>query len=218
MSAVADAVRGGRRVAAPIVYTLAARLEQVPPDELRDDPATAAFVLRSAQALFDLALVVNRFGPAADPDVAVDVVARLVEELRGSAEVVGVVAHGATGEGCAKQARRYAEAGAASVLVTVDGDPDVIEPGALAELANICRFYAIPSVLHAPRGTVGAPALDLVLGPAELIPAALFTRPPGPDASSWASRPGLLLTDDEVPAEADVEAVTAWTSLLGGTR
>ena len=32
----------------------------------------------------------------------------------------------------------------------------------------------------------------------------------------WAGRPGLVLTDDDVPADADPETVTAWVELLGG--
>ena len=102
MSALAVAVRGGRPgLAAPIIYRLASRLEQVPDKEMREDPVTAAFVLRGAQNLFGLPFVVNHFESGLELDdaalgVAIDVAGRLAAELRGVAGVIGVLTGPAT--------------------------------------------------------------------------------------------------------------------------
>lgn len=48
-------------VFAPIVYRLAAHLDQLSVEEMLEDPAAAAYVLRNAQKLFDLPMVVNHF-------------------------------------------------------------------------------------------------------------------------------------------------------------
>jgi len=253
----------GPALAAPIVYRLAARLEQVPVQELLEDPATAAFVLRSAQDLFGLPLVVNHFqlgleveapgaplardglglpapGQAVDAPLsagtadsellaaAVDVVARLSSELRGSAQVLGVLTGPATlaallggsldgvPELYAVMARRYAEAGAAGVLLAErPGSDEAVAAGTLAELANICRYYSVGSILLAPSAAAPAGPVDLALGTADVLPAELLRRLPQDDAGRWSGRHGLLLTSGEVPADADPGTVTAWIDLLG---
>lgn len=262
-----SALRGtGPGLVAPIVYRFAARLEQVDLEEMLEDGATAAFVLRSAQGLFGLPLVVNHHqlgleleahggalrrdghglplaGPAdgaglsadtADAPVlrtAVDVAARLARELRGTAPVLGVLTGPATlallrggeitgvGELYATMARRYAEAGVAGVLLAeLPGAPALADRnGTLTELANICRFYNIASILLAPAGDGSPGPVDLVLPADEALPAEALTRPPGDAAAApWSGRRGLVLTAGEVPADADPEAVTAWVDLLGG--
>lgn len=45
----------------PIVYRLAARLEQVEIEEMIEDPATAAYVLRNVQRLFGLPAIFNHY-------------------------------------------------------------------------------------------------------------------------------------------------------------
>lgn len=217
MNPVEDAVRGRSQLVVPIVYRLAARLEQVPLDEMATDPATAAFVLRAAQSLFGLRVVVNVFTPGfetdeAQLDVAVDVLARLVAELRGEADVVGVL----TGPGTlgdpnrdlyAKNARRYADVGAAAVLVAERPDAGAGDPGVLGELANICRYFTVPSILLAPGSRAASDApVDLVLGGDDVLPAAAFAAAP----ADVPARAGLLLTDDDLPAETDPEVLTAW--------
>lgn len=234
MSTLAAAVRGGRPgLAAPIVYRLAARLEQVPADEMRNDPATAAFVLRNVQSLFGLPFVVNQFEPGLELDddalsAAVDVLGRLAAELRGIAGVIGVLTGPGTlgrlgGESAVSAAdiyatttRRYAEAGASAVLVAERPDIPAGDTSALAELANICRYYSIPSILMAAAGEAPGAPVDRTLGAGDLLPAKLLQAPPPADAASvWAGRPGLVLTDDDVPPDADPETVTAWVKLLG---
>ena len=167
MSALAVAVRGGRPgLAAPIIYRLASRLEQVPDKEMREDPVTAAFVLRGAQNLFGLPFVVNQFESGLELDdaalgVAIDVAGRLAAELRGVAGVIGVLTGpatlgrmgGAPAAGTyAAAARRYAEDGAAAVLVAEAPAVPAGDPAVLGELANVCRYYSIPSVLMAAAG------------------------------------------------------------------
>ncbi len=53
--------RSSSTIFVPLVYRLAARLEQIDVMEMLADPATAAFVLRNAQRLFKLPAVVNQF-------------------------------------------------------------------------------------------------------------------------------------------------------------
>lgn len=232
MSALAAAVRGERPgLAAPVICRLAARLEQVPDDEMREDPATAAFVLRGAQRLFGLPFVVSHFEAGLERDdaaldVAVDVTGRLAVELRGVAGVLGVLTGPATlarlgGEPAAATyataARRYAEAGAAAVLVAEAPDVRAGDPAVLGELANICRYYSIPSVLIAAAGDTADAPVDRYLGAGDLIPAGLLRHaPPADAAATWAGRGGLTLTDGDVPADADPETVTAWVELLAG--
>lgn len=45
----------------PIVYRMAARLDQIDLAEMLEDPATAAYVLRNAQSLFELPAIVSHF-------------------------------------------------------------------------------------------------------------------------------------------------------------
>lgn len=45
----------------PIVYRMAARLDQIDIGEVMGDPATAAYVLRNAQSLFELPAIVSHF-------------------------------------------------------------------------------------------------------------------------------------------------------------
>ena len=45
----------------PIVYRMAARLDQIGLGEMMEDPATAAYVLRNAQSLFELPAIVSHF-------------------------------------------------------------------------------------------------------------------------------------------------------------
>lgn len=223
MNPVEDAVRGRTQLVAPIVYRLAARLEQVPMDDMATDPATAAFVLRAAQSLFGLRMVVNVFTPGfesddAQTDAAVDVLARLTEELRGEADVVGVL----TGPGTldqpdrelyAKNARRYADAGAAAVLVAERPGAPSGDPGVLGELANICRYFSVPSILLAPGSVVAPDApVDLVLGGDNVLPVGAFAD----ESLDVPARAGLLLTDDELPADTNPEVVTAWLHRLAG--
>jgi hypothetical protein len=232
MSTLAAAARGERPgLAAPIICRLAARLEQVPDDEMREDPATAAFVLRGAQRLFGLPFVVNHFEPGLELDdaalaVAVDVAGRLAAELRAVAGVVGVLTGpatlarmgGAPAAGTyAAAARRYAEAGAAAVLVAEAPAVPAGDPAVLGDLANICRYYSIPSVLIAAAGNAPGAPVDRCLGAGDLIPAELLRHaPPADAASAWAGRGGLTLTDGDVPADADPETVTDWVELLAG--
>jgi hypothetical protein len=267
VSTLLSTVRGaGPVVVAPIVYRLAARLEQVELEEMLQDAATAAFVLRSAQGLFGLPVVVNHFqlglelealgaplprdgrglpldgetrpaelsaGVADAPllQAATDVAARLSSELRGTAPVLGVLTGPATLAGLrggdlegvaelyAVLARRYAEAGVAGVLLAeapaaagVAGRDRV-----LTELANICRFYNVASILLAPAGVEPAGPVDLVLPADEALPPELFAeQPEGTAAERRTGRRGLLLTAGEVPADADPETVTAWVELFGG--
>lgn len=266
MSTLLSTVRGaGPVVVAPIVYRLAARLEQVELDEMLEDAATAAFVLRSAQGLFGLPVVVNHFqlglelealgvplprdprGLPLDGDtrlaelspdvadaplmqVATDVAARLSSELRGTAPVLGVLTGPATlaalrggdlagvAEFYAVLARRYAEAGVAGVLLAeAPAAPPVTgRDGVLAELANICRFYNVASILLAPAGDEPAGPVDLVLPADEALPPELYAeQPDGTAVERRTARGGLLLTAGEVPADADPETVTAWVELFG---
>jgi hypothetical protein len=232
VSALADAARGGQPgLAAPIVYRLAARLEQVPAEEMREDPATAAFVLRGAQSLFGLPFVVNHFEAGLELDdgalsAAVDVLGRLAAELRDAAEVVGVLTGpgtltrldgGPVGAGVyAATARRYAEAGAAAVLIAERPDVPAGDTSQLTELANICRYYSIPSILMAAADKAPSAPVDCVLGAGDLLPAGLLRAGPATGAAAgWARRPGLVLTDDDVPPGADPEAVATWARLLG---
>ncbi|MCW2760840.1 MAG: hypothetical protein JWR85_1041 [Marmoricola sp.] len=270
MSDLAAAVRGsGPVLAAPIVFRLAARLEQVELDEMLEDPATAAFVLRSAQSLFGSPLVVNQFqlglevesldGPlqrdeignptpggvrdvALSPQVAdtplmsnaVDVAGRLSSELRGTAQVLGVLTGPATlaelrggsldglAEMYAVMARRYAEAGVAGVLLAerpgaMPTQASTTTAATLAELANICRYYSVASIWLAPSTEPPEGPVDVVLGAADVVPADVVRQPPADDAASrWTGRTGLLLTSGELPADADPENVTAWVERLGG--
>lgn len=265
MTALTAALRGtGPALVAPIVFRLAARLEQVDLEEMLEDAATAAFVLRSAQGLFGLPLVVNHhqlgleLEAQGDPlprdaqglplggdprqvplsadladapllRTAVDVAARLASELRGTAPVLGVLTGPATlaflrggdlggvGELYAVLARRYAEAGVAGVLLAdVPGVPVVAgRDAALAELANICRFYNVASILLAPAGDHPSGPVDLILRSEDAVPLELLAQPPGEAATDrWSGHQGLLLTAGEVPADADPETVTAWADLL----
>lgn len=266
MSGLVSAARGSSpALVAPIVFRLAARLEQVELDEMLEDPATAAFVLRSAQGLFRAPLVVNHFqlglevealagalrrdetgnptpGDVRDVELsgvvsdtpllinAVDVAARLSSELRGTAQVLGVLTGPATlGEMCggsvaglaemyAVLARRYAEAGVAGVLIAErPGTESSTASAALAELANICRYYSIASILLAPSVQEPAGPVDVALGSSDVLPADLVRQPPAGDAvSRWSRRTGLLLTAGEVPADAEPENVIAWVDRLGG--
>ncbi len=232
MSALAVAVRGGRPgLAAPIIYRLASRLEQVPDEEMREDPVTAAFVLRGAQNLFGLPFVVNHFESGLELDdaalgVAIDVAGRLAAELRGVAGVIGVLTGPATlgrmgGDPAAgtyaAAARSYAEAGAAAVLVAEAPAVPAGDPAVLGELANVCRYYSIPSVLMAAAGDAPGAPVDRRLGAGDLLPAQLLRHAPPADAAAvWTGRGGLTLTDDDVPADADPETVTAWVELLAG--
>lgn len=268
MNALLSTVRGtGPAVVAPIVYRLAARLEQVDLEEMLEDAATAAFVLRGAHNLFGLPLVVNHFhlglelealagplprdsrglptaGATGEPELsadvadaplvqtAVDVAARLASELRGSAPVLGVVTGPATLAGLrggdlggvaelyAVLARRYADAGVAGVLLAES--PGVAgvagRNAALEELANICRFYNIASILLGSAGDGAHGPVDLALAADEAVPPELLAGPPdGSTVEQWTARRGLLLTAGEVPADADPERVTAWGELLGFT-
>jgi hypothetical protein len=267
VNALTSALRGtGPALVAPIVFRLAARLEQVDLEEMLEDAATAAFVLRSAQGLFGLPLVVNHHqlglelealgdwlprdarglplggdprqvplsADLADAPVlrtAVDVAARLASELRGTAPVLGVLTGPATlaflrggdlggaGELYAVLARRYAEAGVAGVLLAdLPGVPVVTgRNAALAELANICRFYNVASVLLAPAGDEPTGPVDLVLRSEDAVPPDVLAQPPDDAATGrWSGHQGLLLTAGEVPANADPETVTEWVELLRG--
>ena len=86
----------------------------------------------------------------------------------------------------------------------------------LAELANICRFYNVASILLAPAGDEPAGPVDLVLPADEALPPELYAeQPDGTVVERRTARRGLLLTAGEVPADADPETVTAWVELFG---
>jgi hypothetical protein len=122
----------------------------------------------------------------------------------------------ATADVYAATARRYAEAGASAVLVAERPDIAAGDTSVLAELANICRYYSIPSILMAAAGQAPDAPVDRILGTGDLLPAGLLqAEPPADAASVWAGRAGLVLTDDDVPAGADPETVIAWVELLG---
>lgn len=238
MNQLTTAIRGGGpALFAPIVYRLAARLEQVEPDEMLTDAATAAFVLRSAQQLFGTPLVVNHYqlGLELDApllDTAIDVAGRLSAELRDQAMVLGVLTGPSTLAGLrggsrdgltalyAGAARRYAELNVAGILVAEDTGISVDDdPSTLAELTNICRFYGIGSVLLAPSGqAVSGTQVDLSLGVDDAIPVSVLGEDPGSAASEWRDRTGLLLTAGEVPADVDPAQLTAWVDEFGSTQ
>jgi hypothetical protein len=63
------------RVFVPLVYRLAARLEQLEWDEFADDPPTAAFALRGAQRLFGLRALISHYRLGAEVEaLGVDLV------------------------------------------------------------------------------------------------------------------------------------------------
>lgn len=261
MSVFDEAVRGsGTALVAPLIYRLAAQLEQVPVEELLDDPASAAFVLRSAQGLFGLPLLVNHLqlgleieaaggelerderglpvaGATAQVtlsaqvpllDAVVDVVARLSSELRRTTPVLGVLTGPATLAGLrngstaglvelyAAMARRYADAGAAGVLLIERVGATPATADSLGELANICRFYGIRSILLTPTGPAPTAPVDRSLGEQDVMAAQLWSEPPSTGAAEpFARHRGLLLSSGEVPADTDPETVDAWLDALG---
>lgn len=237
MNQLTTAIRSsGPTLFAPIIYRLAARLEQVELDEMQTDAATAAFVLRSAQQLFGTPLVVTHYQLGLELeapllDTAIDVAGRLSSELRDEAMVLGVITGPSTlaglrggsrdGNGAlyAAVACRYAEVHVAGILVAeAPGVAVEDDPATLAELTNICRFYGIRSILLSPSDpAVSAPEVDLSLGVDDTLPVSVLGEDPGSAAEKWRDRTGLLLTAGEVPADTDPARLTAWVDAFGST-
>jgi hypothetical protein len=269
MSAIADAIhaRGGR-LFVPLVYRMAARLEQLEVAEMLADPAAAAFVLRGARQLLNLPAIVNHFqlgleleahgarvhrtgtgapvsaegGPRtltpealgeAPLAAVLDTATRLATELRGEADVLGVLTGPATlqwlagdepaglSEFYAALARHYAEAGVAALLIVeAEGRDAPSGSETCRELCNIARFYRIPTVLLTGDEPNDA-QFDLVVTRARAVPpSALLSTP---ETSFCPSLHGVLLTAGEVPEDTPPETVAAWVRALseqmaGGVR
>lgn len=250
---------------APIVYRLAGRLDQLSVEEMLEDPATAAYVLRNAQKLFDLPMVVNHFQLAIelesfdsqvvrDPlgmptkvtgtvtlgrgtadllEGVIDTAARLSVELGDQAGVVGVLTGPSTlmalggvtpmaiSELYVAMAGKYSDAHVAAILLveapTVPTDAQLLA-ATTKELANICRFYRLKSILLASSGVEPAPApVDLVFGPESLLPVELLSGESLPDISMWTEQRGVLFSAGEVPETLAPELMKSWINAFSHT-
>lgn len=215
----------------PIVYRLAARLEQVDLDEMQDDPALAAYVLGRAQGLFGLTAPVAHYRLGAEAEACqaagdslnaralnapplaniLDVTARLANELRGRARVVGVLtgqaslspllgeAAGDLAEFYALLGRAYLERGAGLLLVAeAEGVATRAPDPALNALRNVAGFFDVPVI------EAGA------LPPERRLPVARLFDPPD---RRWRGADPTI-TAGEVPADLPAEKLAAWVEAL----
>lgn len=187
MAARLDAVlrRAGRDLFLPLTFRLAQRLEQVTPEDFAGDPALAAFVLRSAQKLFEADGAVNWFdsrleSTAADEDaaspeaflespsirVALDLARRLAGDAGHDELVLGYMTGPATlpGRGALSLAlaKAYCEANVSALLLAEDAPLGVAATApceALAPMLNLAAYYGIPVLVlarHRPDPAVVA--------------------------------------------------------------
>lgn len=254
----------------PIVYRLAARLEQIPWEELAEDTSSAAYALRAAQGLFHLPALVSHFRVGveaeacgaelardengawrepvtlADPKelgpgalerpplrLALELTARLSEELRGTAEVVAVLSGPRTLSALFAQApsslsqfypalaRAYAERGVQALLV-VESAGNASQPlpagFSFAPLLNVARYFRLGSVLMDSSASPPTPGAEfnLVVGGsgAKPLPLTTLSEPPS-GVETWRREGGpLLLTEWEVPPDLPAERLAAWIEAL----
>ncbi len=247
----------------PIVFRLAGRLEQIDINEMLEEPATSAYVLRNAQSLFELPVVVNHYqlgieleagGATVSRDeeglpvgcvgsatlgrstadslgAIIDTAGRLAIDLRDRAGVLGVLTGPGTlvklsgaaaneiSEMYTSMAKKYSEAKVSGIVLaeapTIQTDPVLLQE-TTTELANICRFYGLNSMLLAPDSEVPRSVVDHVFGAGEVFPLDLLKQGSTNDCASWTSRRGLLVTAGEVPAATTPEQLKDWMTAIGG--
>jgi len=147
----------------PVIYSLAARLEQIDWEEMSDDAASAAYALRAAQKLFQLPAIVSHFrlgveaeacggGPLGreDAGISTQIAARADPGLLDA----GVLQRGRLAVVLDVTQRLVAELdGQASVVAVVTG-PRTLTSLFSAEPAagGLADFYALLGRAYAERG------------------------------------------------------------------
>ncbi len=220
--------RAGRPAFIPLGHRLAARVAQVDPETLREDPARLATVLDGAQRLFGYDGIVVGYDEGCLPDVVVEA-ARRIRAIRDDVAVLGVVpapASPADRKEAVAMARALGEAGADAVLVHHwIGAADTADTvAALRTLARVTAFYHATIVRSVPAdhpldraGTHGplAPGRPLTAdedlrAPATVARVADVTGEPVPAApeAAW-------LTTAGDPADAVPEDLHATVEAIG---
>lgn len=123
----------------PLIGEVALVLGQVTREAFVDDAQVQARALLEAAG--SLGADVVTVGVGTDPDVGVDVVARIDPLLGGRAVAACLAATDVSA------ARAYCEAGVDMVFLL---SPDRSNPARFRTLANVCAFYSVPAILIDP--------------------------------------------------------------------